>query len=1631
MNNLFTTLKKATRLIMLIVALTFASHGAYASHVVGGDVEYECTGPRTWKIRLTIYRDCTGATLCSNMSCTQSMTARPSTTLNPPGCVANPNQVNVSLNLVKVEDVGKANVELCGNTAKNGCNNLGQVTPGPYSPSIEKYVFEGTLNLNFPSLNNTTCIYWDIFWTLCCRNSNIWNLANSASQDFRIGATINILNRSQNPCKNNSPILKNEPVATLCSGQEYVFNMGAVDPDDDSITYEIAPSLQSGGNPVNYQSPGSANYPFPLHSTRAPHTNFPQPNGPYVIIDSTTGDISFNALNNTPGYIYGNLNVRIKQWSYDANGNPILVGITQRDLQLYVFNCPGNNPPRLATIPSGPNNRPIYDYAVCAGEQLCFTVIAKDTDVIPSIPRFDTTYMSWNQGIVRPGKLTFQPTYPVGPGLPRPREDSWQFCWQTEESDGRTLPYYFTVTGADKFCPNVGRVTRSFSIRVLPQPKADGVKQDLYCGTWVYRVRKTEVKQTFAAASLRIATNPFDYTFTNGFRQIPLRALNPGPNPTGPITDPRPIFIDTFTYTRGGKYLVQYSVSTPGYFPGQICTRVYTDTITVDTPVVASVKDTFTCRGVTINLTASGKHGVPPYTFSWYKTSRFNPPVKGPLQLNGNNYDATEIANTKYIVEVRDLRGCKSFDSTILDVKPLPTPLFSPDTARICAGQSFTLNAGNNNGNVASYTWFRNNILEAGDTTQSVVKKDSGMYVLLMIDSFGCRMRDTFNLRVNLPVVVNAGSDTSVCPKDTVLLVATGGYKYKWDRIQGPGLVNVQPKGYSNSFRAAPNVTTDYVITAYYSYPDTTNSYLECSNTDTVRVNAKPLPNLSPTQPQNLCRSEQELVLPFRLVTPANQQGGTGGWTFNPAPGALSVTGNTTILKIDSLPNLPQDTFYATMQTQIAGASRSYYIKYSYRGPVEQGACLREDSTLIRVFALPKTSAGSDTSVCINRIGNYSLKFANHRHNPQDPSGKVGIWSVSQGAGLVTTIENPLTTSYSFDPKATGVNVSPTPNVLRYTYTINYTLPAPSFGTKNCVNTDSMNMLVVPTPIVDAGTDFAICKNEPIFTIAAKSGATTNTTIPGSTYWSFAPGQLPNNMNDAIVSRLNFDAQTPVVPVNGGTWKLYYTDDATGCAARDSVNMEIIKLPDVNITYAIAGTNDSICKTGSAIQFTGTATPVGGIGTYTGTGVSATGLFNVQDPAVVPQNSYTAYYNYSITKLNTTCTGYDSIITFVQQQPTLSLPTVPAKCSYDTDPFELTSNLSPAFYGLNWTHDGTGSFDNNTSLTPKYTFSKPGDADKQFVIATATTTNNGVCAPASATVRLDINPQPNAKYTCDSCIGCAPLTSYLAAEGAGVGNSTYNWLLINGTSETPFAPSDSAIVSNLTTYGKRAVKLKVVTPAGCTSEYIDSITVYDVPQASYYSNPTRTTIAKPEFDFFNTSTIRDGQTLKYQWNFGPDPQYTGSGNGPNRIMVDKDPQDIAFDTVSCDIPTYLTVITEPGGCIDTAMRYVCIEPDITVFIPSAFRPVSGANANPCADPTLPGCNDRFFVYAAGFKSIEIYVFNRWGEQVFSTFDSNEGWNGQVNNSGAECPQDVYIYQINATSFNDKKYTYSGSITLLR
>ena len=769
--------------VVCFAGLAFLSFNVNATHVVGGDVEYECTGPRIWKIRLTIYRLCSGAALCSNMGCTLPMTARPNTTLNPAGCVATPNNVAMTLSLVKVEDVGKANVALCGNLAKNGCNNLGQVTPGPYNPSIEKYIFEGTLNLSMPSLNNTNCAYWDVFWELCCRNDNIWNLAGSSGQSFRIGATINIFNRSQNPCKNNSPILKNENALTLHSGIEYVLNSGAVDPDGDSLSYELSPASQQGGGLVNYQPPGSSVYPFPLNSSKPPHSNFPQPNGPYVIIDSLNGDISFNPLNNTSGLIGGNMNIRIKQWSYDINGVPILVGITQRDLQLFVLNSPANNPPRFITSPSLPNNQPKYNHEITAGQQLCFTITAKDTDVYPLIPRYDTTFISWNQGIVRPGKLTFAPNYTVTPTQPRPREDAWQFCWQTEESDGRTLPYYFTVTAVDKFCPNIGQISKAFNVKVNVQtPNHLLNKITSRCGVSLFKIFKASPYVSLDIATLKIANSSNDKNFISGFRSITPININPQSNPQDTLGQPRLMFTDSFRYTQPGKYYVLFNYKATG----QNTTYQMLDSIII-------VADS-----ITQALIGSGNNG----SFCSGDSAQVSSLINNPKYKYQWQINAVNIPNSKSSILYAKLSGsyrllvtdtvlnCNNYSNSInFSLNPRANVMQTLNDISTC---SFSLNGitYRDLSTISSGTFTR--LWHFGDGTTSSTLLGTKLYnsagnysvKLLVTSNMGCKDSIVTNVTIANPTNLNitSNSNTSFCNGKSLLLSSSSNFNgnYFW-----------------------------------------------------------------------------------------------------------------------------------------------------------------------------------------------------------------------------------------------------------------------------------------------------------------------------------------------------------------------------------------------------------------------------------------------------------------------------------------------------------------------------------------------------------------------------------------------------------------------------------------------------------------------------------------------------------------------------------------------------------------------------------------------------------------------------------------------------------------------------------
>lgn len=1213
------------------VLLLLAPFYTTASHVAGGDIEYENIGPRQWKVRLTIYRECTGATLCISTNCSQTMVARPNVSLNPAGCVSTPSQVNFILSLVSVQDAESFRKQACP-TFKNGCTNIGQVTAGNNTPSIEKYVFEGILNLNLASLDTTSCSYWDIYWELCCRNAGIINLASSGDQGIRITSTINIFNRSQGVLKNNSPTLTNEAVLAVQSGTPQSIAVGAVDPDGDSLTYAIESAKQHGGIPVVYQAPYSMNVPFPLNSIRPPHIYYPQPTGPYIIIDSTTGDIQFNALNNTPQFILGTLNLVIKQWNYDSLNNPLLVGITQRELQYYVLNAPSNNPPKIRTIPANTGNTPIVNYTVCAGQQLCFNVIAHDTDFYPNISRSDTTTLSWNNGIVRPGKLTFGRIDTVN----RQRLDQWQFCWQTEDADARNLPYQFTVTAADNFCPWIGRTTQTFSIKVLPRAAFDKQQELLQCNRLVYKVRKTNTKQFFSSATVQIANQPNDFTFASGSRFI--NAIQPNPVAlTGVALDtPRVIISDTFSYPKPGKYFVRVTVNTPGAIPGQFCSRIITDTISIDSLITVSVQDTLVCRNSAINIVAQTT-GADTLTYTWYKNALSTNPILGP-STTAKIYQATDSVPTKYYVKVQGGFNCTVIDSMMLRIDPRPSFRIVNPIQCLSNNNSFTVVDTSKITKPYTRLWLLPNNTTSTDSAVTFNHNAvAGVYQVKLVttSSKGCVDTALQTITINpRPNAVITYTDTTICAGDTTYFTAqaTANHSYQW--FKNGSIINGQT---ALNYSATISGGYRFVITSQHGCKDT-------SSVVNVVVSNKPV--IGSVAPSNICASTPTLNLPNRTITPTNLQGGTSVWSMSSTPNAIS--GNT--LNVSELDGLPQDTFYTNMGTNVAAANRGYYINYQYTSPLSAGACSAKDSILVRIFALPKTTAGRDTAYCYE---NGLMNLANYNHQPKETSGKIGVWSLVSGSGLVVNNVSPSLTTYNFNTKAAVVNSDM--NKLRYVYTQTYN-QAPIVSNLSCSQSDTVIIRVIKG-WADAGLNQEFCSTNELIDVRLKQGISTRGMFTDSL------------LNPITYFNIQTAAKFPFVN------KLRFVEDSSGCAVKDSVYYIVYPTPIIS-----GGSDETFCGSG-IITFANkqNVNPIGG--TFYNTNQQQVTTFDVATAAVLPQENK-FIYQIPVSSGSVVCLGTDTFVYVVvpaAQLTSISGNLTPIKNTIQT----YTTNANP-YHNYSW-----------------------------------------------------------------------------------------------------------------------------------------------------------------------------------------------------------------------------------------------------------------------------------------------------------------------------------------------------------
>jgi gliding motility-associated-like protein len=276
---------------------------------------------------------------------------------------------------------------------------------------------------------------------------------------------------------------------------------------------------------------------------------------------------------------------------------------------------------------------------------------------------------------------------------------------------------------------------------------------------------------------------------------------------------------------------------------------------------------------------------------------------------------------------------------------------------------------------------------------------------------------------------------------------------------------------------------------------------------------------------------------------------------------------------------------------------------------------------------------------------------------------------------------------------------------------------------------------------------------------------------------------------------------------------------------------------------------------------------------------------------------------------------------------------------------------------------------------------------------------------ASATFTIITNPLPNITFTANTLQGCAPLSATLTGTSDGI-NDIFTWDDRNPLGQGnpfPVVFQDS---------GKYPITLVVLNPlTGCSKSLtkLDYIEVFPQPIASFYANPSSASILDPNIDFVNTSQ----GAVSYMWDFG-DP---AAINGTNYSTITHPSH---LYTYTGEYAVNLKA-TSSKGCVDIARIIVEIKPDFALYIPNAFTPDEN------------GKNDMFQPMGVGINedNYRMDIFDRWGENIFTSNNFRKGWDGSVKGSSKMAPQGVYIYKIQVVDTQGGKHPYVGHVTVIR
>ncbi|MFN7116933.1 MAG: putative Ig domain-containing protein [Saprospiraceae bacterium] len=1571
-----------TKMLLRFIIPFFIAVGlpilAKATHIVGGEITYECLGNNRYELTLKVYRDCFfGREPFDN-----------------PGYIGIYNLRGDLIQTVLVRPGARDTLEP---TLDDPCLVV------PPNVCVDTVTYKSVVTLS----NNPVGGAYQITYVRCCRNETIDNIIDPVET----GAVYDIyLTREAMLQCNNSPVFNKLPPNYICADKPFVFDHSATDPDGDSLVYKLC-TPYSGGS-ISNPRPIPPRNPPPFDEVIW-QIGFGLDNlfgmGQPLRIDEETG-----RLTAVPG-LQGQFVVGVCVEEYDRETGQLLSTV-RRDFQYNVgvcgtkvaaffapetscepsvkfdnqsnnaesfrwyFDYPRTNLTSTEKSPTFTFPRPgTYNVAliadpgsICADTSIKQIIIRENTiDIDFQIEELECQ----SETILNLGDRSTDPNSPI---------NKWEWTITYGDQVVRTSTERnptFVVPSGSQGTIRLKVTTADGCSKTLEKPFETGINPppiDLIPDTII------------ACQGSRIELNPDAPNNSNlVYRWSPSNLVSDA-NAANPL----------FTGTQSATLTVRITQG------GTSCELSKQVRVIINTPPRVNLgQNQEICLRDTVTLTANVTGGRAPYQFAWNRGS-------------GQSQRVSPVLSTTYIVTVTDANGCSDVDSVRVNVNAVPGVIVGADDTSICAGDSTTIRATVNAGTPP--LTFRWNQGLSNAASHIVRPTQTTTYAVTVTDANGCAASD--DIRINVSARPTLSIDTVFCNANLT--------NYQ---------VNIRTNASSVRASAGTVINNNDGTFSIVNIPNGQNVRITAiaNNCETIiNVNAPTCVCPEVAAPismgnRTICQGEAP---PLLIVTVPNGQ--TVDWFDAPSGGNLLLEGNNSFMPTQpgtyyarardlatgctsatrtavtfSVNPSPSATASASLTTVCAGdmvqltaAASGGTAPYEFRwnqalgqeqNPVatpfvttvytvtvtDANGCRDTASVTINVDPLPRID--SIRTTCSQDLMTYSVRVVTNGNTVTSNVGTV----TSLGGGVFIISDIPISQNLVF---------------------------VATFNATNCGRRVSVNRPDCQCPDVDSpisGGDETICAGQPIPTLSVTVGPNQtadwysaetggDTLLLGST--SFTPTQAgiyyavardtitqcTSRVRTAVrlvintALRVNATASETEIcegqsadlsaTVSGGTPPFTYNwnqnlgsgqnktvrptqtttyivtvSDGAGCTGMDTITIRVNPRPDVTIN----ADQDTICA-GELLTLTASAT--GGDSPYTFNWNQGLGSGATQTTRPTQTTTYQVIVNDE-----NSCSDTTQIRIVVNPklavQLTANRTTI---CAGDTTMLMAAASGGTAPYTFNWSAGGLSGQNPTVNPTATTTY-------------TVTVTDRNGCSD-TASITINVTQGLEVEIAANDATLCPGESAELSVNvGNGTRPYTYRW-----NQGLPADSTQTVMPMQTTTYS-----VTVTDANGCSGTDDLIITVNPVP--SVEATASDTTICAGTST--NLSATASGGTGPYTFTWNP-----GNLSGQNQTV---NPNDTTIYTV---------VVTDANGCMNSDQ--------ITIFVTPQPRVSIGAS-----DMTICA-GDSTTLTATANGGLPPYTFN-WDNGL------GTGANKTVT------PTQTTTYTVTVTDANDCESTASVTINV--